>query len=111
MSGNGVVDSALLQVTELRKNLSQEEQGTFDLQYTSLSKNPNTALILGIILGHLGIDRFYVGHTGLGILKLLTLGGVLVWMIIDWFIIKNAARRQNAQIAQESHDRIVLSRG
>ena len=45
-------------------------------------KNKNTALILSILVGGLGVDRFYLGYTGMGILKLLTGGcfGVL-WLI------------------------------
>ena len=39
-------------------------------------KNKTTALIFSILLGGLGIDRFYLGYTGIGILKLLT-GGLL----------------------------------
>ena len=46
-----------------------------------------TALILSIILGSLGVDRFYLGYTGLGILKLLTLGGCGVWSLIDIVLI------------------------
>ncbi len=46
-------------------------------------KNKTTALILSIFLGELGIDRFYLGYTGLGILKLITAGGFGVWWIID----------------------------
>lgn len=42
-----------------------------------------TALILSILLGELGIDRFYLGYTGLGILKLVTFGGFGIWWIID----------------------------
>lgn len=42
-----------------------------------------TALNLSIFLGWLGADRFYIGDTGLGLLKLCTLGGVGVWWIID----------------------------
>ena len=110
MSTKRVVDSALQQVSELRKNLSQEEQGIFDLQYNNSSKNPQTALILGLIFGYWGIDRFYVGHTGLGILKLLTGGGFLIWMIVDWFTIKKIARRRNIEIAQEIHSAIISSR-
>lgn len=46
-------------------------------------KSKTTALILSILLGELGIDRFYLGYTGLGILKLVTFGGCGIWWIID----------------------------
>ncbi|MDL2254190.1 TM2 domain-containing protein [Ruminococcaceae bacterium OttesenSCG-928-I18] len=50
-------------------------------------KNKTTALILSILLGELGIDRFYLGKIGTGILKLITLGGFGVWWIIDIILI------------------------
>ena len=46
-----------------------------------------TALLLSFFLGSLGIDRFYLGQTGLGIGKLLTFGGCGIWSLIDFILI------------------------
>ena len=45
-----------------------------------------TALLLSLI-GWTGADRFYLGYTGLGLAKLLTLGGFSIWWLMDLFLI------------------------
>lgn len=50
-------------------------------------KSKVVALILSIFLGKLGIDRFYLGYIGTGILKLITCGGFGIWWLIDLIMI------------------------
>lgn len=59
------------------------------------TKDPIISLILSIFVGSLGIDRMYVGDTGLGILKLITCGGCGIWTIIDWFLIMGRTKEVN----------------
>ena len=46
-----------------------------------------TTLIMSFFFGTLGIDRFMMGHVGLGLLKLVTFGGFLVWWFVDFIMI------------------------
>ncbi len=46
-------------------------------------KNWTVALVLSVLLGYLGVDRFYLGSGGLGFLKLVSVGGGGLWWIID----------------------------
>lgn len=50
-------------------------------------KDFTVALLLSFFLGYLGIDRFYLGYTGLAIVKLLTFGGCGIWSLIDFILI------------------------
>ncbi len=66
------------------------------LQSVSL-KDPQTVLIVSILAGGFGIDRFMIGDTGMGVGKLLTCGGLGIWTIVDWFSIQKATREKNMQ--------------
>jgi cytosine permease len=59
-------------------------------------KSQSTTFILSWLLGPFGADRFYLGDTGLGILKLITLGGCGIWSLID-FAVTGMGNRKDAQ--------------
>ncbi|MDR3340041.1 MAG: TM2 domain-containing protein [Candidatus Symbiothrix sp.] len=71
------------------------------IQYIQF-KDPTTALIISLLGGGLGIDRFYIGDSGLGIAKLLTCGGLCVWTIVDWFLIMGVTKEKNLQQFQQA---------
>lgn len=85
----------------LRDALPEDRRENWDLQFEARKKSETVALVLSLLLGTFGIDRFYIGRVGLGILKLITFGGFGIWAIVDWFLIMGAARKKNLEIAQE----------
>ena len=46
-------------------------------------KRQLTILIISFLAGYLGLDRFYRGEVGLGVIKLITFGGFGVWYLVD----------------------------
>ena len=70
---------------------------SFACAYLAHMKDPTIALMLSILVGGYGVDRIYVGDVGLGILKLLTCGGLGIWWIIDLFFISDLIRQKNYQ--------------
>ena len=83
------------QILFIRQRLLAADDSKEGLLHAIQFKDPTIALILSILIGELGIDRFYIGDTGLGIGKLLTCGGLGIWSIIDWFLIMGATREKN----------------
>ncbi len=83
------------QVIQIRERLLALDDSKWPLLQTLQFKDPTTSIIVSILIGGLGIDRFMIGHTGLGVGKLLTCGGLGIWTIIDWFLIKAATKEVN----------------
>lgn len=83
------------QVAQIRDRLLAIDDAKWALISTMQFKNPTTSLIVSLVGGSLGVDRFMIGDTGLGIGKLLTCGGLGIWGIVDWFLIMGATREKN----------------
>ena len=90
------------QIPQIRERLLQLDDSKF-VYLTALNlKDPSTMILVSIFAGHLGIDRFMLGETGLGIAKLLTCGGFGIWTIVDWFIIMGRTRELNFTKLQQT---------
>lgn len=89
------------QVSQIRERLIQMDDSKWSVVQTLQFKDPTTSLIISLLGGSLGIDRFMIGDTGLGIGKLLTCGGAGIWAIIDWFMIMGATREKNMAKLQQ----------
>jgi hypothetical protein len=65
------------------------------------SKSFVTALLLSFFFGVFGVDRFYLGHVGVGLGKLFTFGGLGIWALIDFILIatKNIKDSQGVPLA------------
>jgi len=81
----------------VKRTISQDIQGETmvdeslsDSEFNSITvagKSQTAALLLCIFLGGLGIHRFYLGDTLIGIIQLLTFGGFGIWVLIDLIMI------------------------
>ena len=85
------------QMNMIREQLLTLDDSNWGLLSTIQFKDPTTSLIVSILAGAIGLDRFIIGDTGLGVGKLLTCGGFGVWTFIDWFIIQKATREKNME--------------
>ena len=79
--------------------LDGEDRQHFLSEFARIEKNPVALYGWNIWLGFLGVDRFILGDILLGILKLITLGGLGIWQIVDCFLIGNRTRTLNLQNA------------
>jgi hypothetical protein len=93
MSNNKYFESH--QIPAIRERLLQLDDSKWGMIQSIELKDPTTSLIVSLLVGALGIDRFMIGDTGMGVGKLLTCGGMGIWALIDLFLIMGATREKN----------------
>jgi len=81
----------------LKEKLLSADESKLNLVNAADLKDPTTILLISIFVGFLGVDRFMIGDTGMGVLKLLTAGVCGILTIVDWFTISNKTRELNFQ--------------
>ena len=86
------------QLNAIRERLLNMDDDKWPMVQTLQFKDPTTSLLISIFAGAYGIDRFYIGDTGMGVGKLLTCGGIGVWAIVDWFLIQGATKEKNMEL-------------
>lgn len=86
------------QIPLVQKRIQDFSESQLNTAQSLPFKDPTTALIISVVGGTLGIDRFYIGDNGLGIAKLLTCGGLGIWAIVDLFLIMGATREKNLEM-------------
>lgn len=84
----------------IRERLLQMDDSKWVMVQSIQFKDPTTILIVSLLAGGIGIDRFMIGDTGMGIGKLVTCGGLGIWALVDWFLIMGATREKNLQNLQ-----------
>lgn len=85
----------------IRENLNKMSSKELMLLNDIEFKDPTISVVLSVLTGGLGVDRFYIGDIGLGVAKLLTAGGLGIWWLIDMFTISNKTKKNNAQDLRE----------
>lgn len=100
---NDQAKQAEMDINMMLQNVPQDKQMMFMMQYNNVKKNNTTAVLLALFLGGLGIHKFYLGETGMGILYLLFCwsGIPSIVAFFEAFVISAKVGKYNKQKAIE----------
>lgn len=93
-------DAYLLELMSIYRNIPDDKKSDFMTRFNAQARNPVVLFGFSLFLGYFGVDRFLLGQILLGILKLITIGGFGIWVLVDWFLIAGTTREKNLEIAR-----------
>lgn len=99
-----VTPEELITINSRTKDFSDEQLSQFCMIYRSKRKDPQLILILCLLglVGVAGVQRFIIGHIGMGILYFFTAGLCFVGTIVDAVNHKDLAQEYNAKMITET---------
>jgi hypothetical protein len=89
------------QIFNIKERLDKADDSKWMFLQSIGFRDPTIVLVLSLFCGAIGIDRFMLGQVGLGILKLITFGGIGIWTIIDWFTAMRRTKEYNLREFQK----------
>lgn len=89
------LDSHRLVRLGLRMDTQEDWLNALRQGRTVSAKSWNTALVLSVLFGLWGADRFYAGRPVLGLLKVMTAGGLCVWWVVDIILLLQGQMKDN----------------
>ena len=95
---------------QLMKDMTEEQALHFSHVQRQRRKDETVTLVMAAmgLFGLAGLHRFYLGHYGIGLLYLFTLGFCYIGTIVDMVSHKSLAAKYNAQ---QAHDVALMVKG
>lgn len=84
-----------LMIGEVKQKLESLDESKESMLMATEWKNPTVAFLFAFFLGGFGVDRFWLGQTGLAIVKIITCQGCFIWGLIDLFTAMGRAKTYN----------------
>ena len=81
------------------------QRGPAGAGYGVSNKSFLVTWLLSLLIGVFGVDRFYLGKVGTGLLKLFTLGGLGIWALIDLILVLTNKTRDKQGLPLEGYDK------
>lgn len=98
-----ITDDEQLHIAQLITGMTEEQAEQFARVYRTRRKDPTVTLLTALLvfIGFGGINRFYLGQIGMGLLYFLTLGVCVIGSVVDMFNHKKLTARYNIEQAEE----------
>ena len=92
LNGKNFPEMMFQQIKDKLEGLNEEKES---MLMATEWKSPTVGFVFAFFLGGFGVDRFWLGDTGLGVVKLLTCGGAGIWFLIDLFTVFERTKKYN----------------